>query len=419
MKRNLIILLLATLFPLAEAACQKNSYTLYGKVADHSLDGSYLQIKKYRLRPQESIYIDSVKIENGQFIFGGSTDEPYLMVIANVKGFWSRFVAEPGKIRIAFDPAKDYLRATVSGTRINNDYQKLIIEPSNSYWTVMGPLYEKQKEGLKAGTWTSDDETALDNARPKGNWSETQKKRKDFIDKYIQNADVVQEQLFFSLTNEIDWKRHNQDKKAILGLDDDNKYEYADDNARWLSKLSKTYRKQMDNAVEEYVEMMAEIRERIKNKKLTPPKIREILPESVQEGQRFTDFNGTTADGQPFSLRQAGEENKLVMLDFWASWCMPCLKMMPEMAALHEKYKDKGLLVVGISSDQSEGPWRKAMEKFKMVWPQVRSAEKDRVGEIYGIRTIPYAILIDHNGTIVARNLRGEELANKIAEILK
>lgn len=418
MKKNLVILLPAV-FMLFFTACDKANYTLYGQIADHSLDGSYLQIKKYRLRPQESIYIDSVKVENGQFLFGGSTDAPYLMVIANAKGFWGRFVAEPGKIRIAFDPAKDYLRATVSGTRINNDYQKLIIEPSNGYWTVMGPLYEKRKEGLKAGTWTSDDETALDNACPKDNWSETQKKRKDFIDKYIQNADVVQEQLFLFLTNEIDWKRHSRDKEAILGLDDDNKYEYADDNARWLSKLSKTYRKQMDNAVEEYVEMMAEIRERIKNKKLTPPKIKEILPESVQEGQPFTDFSGTTADGKPFSLKRAVAEHKLVMLDFWASWCLPCLKMMPEVAALHEKYKDKGLLVVGISSDRTEEPWREAMEKFKMVWLQVRSAEKDRAGEIYGIRNIPYTILIDRNGTIAARNLRGEELEAKIAEILE
>ena len=148
MKKNLVILLPAV-FMLFFTACDKANYTLYGQIADHSLDGSYLQIKKYRLRPQESIYIDSVKVENGQFLFGGSTDAPYLMVIANAKGFWGRFVAEPGKIRIAFDPAKDYLRATVSGTRINNDYQKLIIEPSNGYWTVMGPLYEKRKEGLK------------------------------------------------------------------------------------------------------------------------------------------------------------------------------------------------------------------------------------------------------------------------------
>lgn len=418
MKNNLVILLLATLFPLAEAVCQKTGYMLYGKVADHSLDGSYLSVKEYRLFPQESILIDSVQVENSQFVFSGYADKPRLMYVANIEGAWARFIAEPGKIRIAFDPAKDYLQATVSGTRINNDYQKLIIEPYNAYNAVMGPLNKKQREGLKVGTWTSDDETALDNARPKECDLKTDEKRKSFIDKYIRNEHVVQEQLFFSLMHEADRKRLDKYFEGLLE-EDELEYEYADDNACWLSMLSVDMHRQMTDALKEHEEMMARIEAKRKTGKTSLPKIKEILPESVQEGQRFTDFNGTTADGKPFSLEQAVAEHKLVMLDFWASWCMPCLKMMPEVVALHEKYKDRGLLVVGISSDQSEGPWRKAMEKFKMVWPQVRSGEKDRVGEIYGIRTIPYAILIDHNGMIVARNLRGEELAAKVAEILK
>lgn len=418
MKTNLVILLLAIVSPLVNAVCQENNYTLFGKLADHSLDGSYLSVKEYRLFPQESILIDSIQVKNGQFVFSRYADKPRLMYVANNEGAWARFIAEPGKIRIAFDPAKDYLRATVSGTRINNDYQKLIIEPSNSYWTVMGPLYEKRKEGLKAGTWTSDDEIALDNARPKECDLKTDEKQKTFIDKYIRNEHVVQEQLFFSLMHEADRKRFDKDFEGLLE-ESELEYEYADDNARWFSMLSVDMHRQMTDALKEHEEMMARIEAKRKTGETSLPKIKEILPEPVQVGKPFTDFSGTTADGKPFSLEQAVAENKLVMLDFWASWCLPCLKMMPEVAALHEKYKDRGLLVVGISSDRTEGPWRKAMEKFKMVWPQVRSGEKDRVGEIYGIRTIPYAILIDHNGMIVARNLRGEELAAKVAEILK
>lgn len=417
MKRNLI-LFLAILSPLVNAVCQENNYTLYGKVADNSLDRNYLFVKEYRLFPQESILIDSIQVKNGQFVFSGYTDKPCLMYIANAKGFLGRFVAEQGKIQIAFDPAKGYLQATVSGTQINNDYQKMIIEPNNDYWAIMGPLSEKRKEGLKVGTWTSDDETTLDNAHPKECDLKTDEKQKTFIDKYIRNEHVVQEQLFFSLMHEADRKRLDKYFEGLLE-EDELEYEYADDNARWFSMLSVDMHRQMTDALKEHEEMMARIEAKRKTGKTSLPKIKEILPEPVQVGKPFTDFSGTTADGKPFSLEQAVAEHKLVMLDFWASWCLPCLKMMPEMAALHEKYKDKGLLVVGISSDQSEDPWRKAMEKFKMVWPQVRSGEKDRVGEIYGIRTIPYAVLIDHNGTIVARNLRGEELENKIAEILE
>lgn len=419
MNLNLIFLFLALFSPLVNAVCQGNNYTLYGNITDQSLDGSYLRIQEYRLPFLDNEFpIDSVKIENGQFTYFGNADKLRLMYVANIKGAWGRFIAEPDTIRIAFDPAKNYLQATVYGTPINNDYQKLIIEPYNTYNAVIGPLNKKRREGMKAGTWTSDDETAYRNARPKESKLKTKEKRKSFIDKYIRNVDIVQEQLFFSLMQEV---THKKSIKYFEGLLEEGEleYEYADENARWLSMLSETSRKEMNEALAMHAKMMDMNEAKRKSRKTSLPKIKEILPEPVQVGKPFTDFSGTTADGKPFSLEQAVAEHKLVMLDFWASWCMPCLKMMPEMAALHEKYKDKGLLVVGISSDQSEGPWRKAMEKFKMVWPQVRSAEKDRVGEIYGIRTIPYAILIDHNGMIVARNLRGEELENKIAEILE
>lgn len=418
MKKSLLISFLAILSPFVNAVCQENNYTLYGKLADHSMDGSYLSVNECRLFSQESILIDSVKVENGQFVFSGHVDKPCLMYVANAERAWGRFIAEPGEIRISFDPAKDYLRANISGTPINDDYQKLIIEPRNAYRVVMGPLNQKRKAGLKAGTWTSDDETAYYDAQPGESKLRTYEKQKVFIDKYIRNEEVVQEQLFLSLIHEADKKRFDKDFEGLLE-EDELKYKYADENARWLSMLSTDLRRQMIDAVKEHEEMMKQIAAKIKSDKTPRPKIKEVLPESVQEGERFTDFSGTTADGKPFSLKQAVAENKLVMLDFWASWCLPCLKMMPEVAALHEKYKDRGLLVVGISSDTMDAPWRKAMEKFKMVWPQVRSAEKGRVGEIYGIRTIPYAILIDHNGTIVARNLRGEELAAKIAEILE
>lgn len=382
------------------------------------MDGSYLSVKECRLFPQKWLLIDSVKVENCQFVFSGHVDKPCLMCVTNMKGAWGRFIAEPGTIRISFDPAKDYLQADVSGTPINDDYQKLIIEPHNAYRVVMGPLDQKRKAGLKAGTWTSDDETAYYDAQPKKRDLKTDEKQKTFIDRYIQNERVVQELLFFSLMNEANQKRFDKYFEDLLE-EDELKYEYADENARWLSMLSADMHRQITDALKEHAEMMDRIEAKRKSDKTPRLKIKEILPEAVQVGRPFTDFSATTADGKPFSLEQAVAENKLVMLDFWASWCLPCLKMMPEVAALHEKYKDKGLLVVGISSDRTEEPWREAMEKFKMVWPQVRSAEKDRAGEIYGIRNIPYTILIDRNGTIAARNLRGEELEAKIAEILE
>lgn len=282
----------------------------------------------------------------------------------------------------------------------------------------MEPLDEKRRSKMKAGDWTSGDETVYYKTLSKMSQYDRAEKQVEFINKYIHYEDVVQEELFLSLRAEADQKRHDKYFEGLLEPDEC-KYEYADENARWFSLLSTEKRELMKEALLAHEKTMDRIEANRKSNKSQQPKIKEIIPEKVQVGKTFIDFSGTTADGKPFSLNEAVRENKLVMLDFWASWCLPCLKMMPEVASLYENYKDKGLLVVGISSDQSEDAWRKAMERFGMIWPQVRSTKENRIGSIYGIRTIPYAILISSDGTIVARNLRGEELAAKIAEILK
>ncbi len=87
--------------------------------------------------------------------------------------------------------------------------------------------------------------------------------------------------------------------------------------------------------------------------------------------------------------------------------------------ALDEKYKDQGLVVIGITSDTNESAWKKAIERYNMTWLQLISTDKiDRIGMQYNVKTIPYTYLIDANGVIVGRRLRGEELRSKIDELM-
>lgn len=419
MKNYIIFLFSATLLlPLALTA-QEKPFTVHGRVADHSMDGGYLTYYKYILSgPEYAPVYDSVKVVNGTFAFSGQTDNPYLTIIAKDERIWARFIAEPGDIYVTIDPTKEYHRADVSGTSINDDYQKMIVEPYNAYYLIMEPLEKKRKEGMLAGTWTTDDEDAYMQADPGQDSMMIQEMQFAFIDKYIHEPDVVKEMVSGSVFLEANQKRCDMEY-----FGEELPYQYAAENARFLEKLSPDIREEIIASAQYEANFLADLMEKLANGEITAPEmgtIKEVIPEPVQVGKPFTDFSATTSEGKPFSLGETVAASKLVMLDFWASWCIPCMKMMPEVAALNEKYKDKGLTIVGISSDDKEQSWRRAMERAGMVWTQVRSGgDDDRVGDAYGIRTIPYTILIDHNGTIVARALRGQELADKIAELLE
>jgi peroxiredoxin len=112
---------------------------------------------------------------------------------------------------------------------------------------------------------------------------------------------------------------------------------------------------------------------------------------------------------------------KVVLLDFWASWCRPCRMENPHVVQVYNKYKDKGFTVLGVSFDQNKDAWIKAIEKDNLTWTQISDLKGwgNEAGKLYGITSIPQNLLIDKEGKIVAKNLRGPELDAKLEEIIK
>ncbi len=140
--------------------------------------------------------------------------------------------------------------------------------------------------------------------------------------------------------------------------------------------------------------------------------------ERLEVGQPFIEFTLQTKDGEDVTLSEKIAQNKLTLVDFWASWCGPCRHENPVVKAAYEKYHELGFEVVGVSVDQDEAAWLKAVEEDELPWMQVRDSE-DKVSEDYMIYYIPSNFLFDQNGTMIAKGLRGEDLEAKLAEILK
>lgn len=141
--------------------------------------------------------------------------------------------------------------------------------------------------------------------------------------------------------------------------------------------------------------------------------------EKVQVGSVAPDFTLPDVDGNPVSL--SSFRGKYVLVDFWAAWCPDCRKENPNIVAAWEKYKDKNFAVLGVSLDRKRDQWLAAIEKDNLTWTQVSDLKywDSEAAVLYCIRWIPMSFLIDPEGKIVAIGLEGEELHNKLEELLK
>ena len=141
----------------------------------------------------------------------------------------------------------------------------------------------------------------------------------------------------------------------------------------------------------------------------------------VEVGQQFIELELPDKDGNMVKLSDVLAANKYVLLDFWASWCGPCMGEIPYLLADYAEYHPLGFEIYGVSLDRAREPWVKTMEAKGLVWPNVSELLywQDPSAQKYAVRSIPSNFLIASDGTIVARNLRGEALGAKLAELLK
>lgn len=143
--------------------------------------------------------------------------------------------------------------------------------------------------------------------------------------------------------------------------------------------------------------------------------------DELSEGSLAPDFTLNTPEGEPLSMREYVKGKKLVLIDFWASWCGPCREEGKNVKAIYEKYHDKGFDVLGVSLDSDLEKWKKAIADDGIAWGQVSDllGWKTPVMKLYKFQGIPHMVLVDGEGRVVATNLRGEALREKVMEICK
>ena len=145
------------------------------------------------------------------------------------------------------------------------------------------------------------------------------------------------------------------------------------------------------------------------------------IKKATAVGEIAPDFTQNDPNDKPVSLSDF--RGKVVLVDFWASWCGPCRKENPNVVEAYNKFKNKGFTVLGVSLDRptDKDKWLKAIEDDKLTWTHVSDLKywDNEVARQYGIRSIPSSLLIGKDGKILAKNLRGEDLHTELKKLLK
>ncbi|WP_339837382.1 TlpA disulfide reductase family protein [uncultured Maribacter sp.] len=371
MKNSIVILLTGIL--MFSCNTTPEGFTLNGNLRGEIPDGTQVYLKKIGENNQP-MEVDTAVTTNGDFTFTGKSDIPELhyLFVEQLPGY-TAVILENGDIQ--FNAQKDSMGfAEISGT-FQNDAFSDYMEQSREI--------SLQAQSIQKDMQAASGESAM----------ALQDEMKELQEEYK--------------TFELDYVKANPNALiSALVLD-----RAITTKAVTLSEIEGIY----DTMSEEIKNSQPgkKILEGIENLKKS-----EEAGKNSSIGAKAPDFSGPNPDGKEIALKDV--MGKVTLIDFWAGWCRPCRAENPNIVAVYNKYHDKGLNVLGVSLDRTEEAWKKAIAEDGLEWDHISNIAyfDDKIAKLYNVDAIPAAFLLDENGVIVAKNLRGPALEAKVAELL-
>ncbi len=369
MKKTLFILLILALITSCKPKAPAYNITGYFEGATDSTE-FFIQKRV----SGKVVTVDSAIAIAGRFVMkGGSVEYPEMVTLTgkNIRGALS-FYIENSDINIK-GHIDSLFNAVVEGSKTHNEYINLIksLEPLNKKFSE---LYSQYREANQAG----DKEK-----------SETIEKQLDDLQKEMREV-----QISFIRDNPASFVAPAVLRNVNYDLE-------ADEIEALINGLDTTVKK---------VQIIKDLEARV-----------EVM-KKVMVGQKAPDFELNDPDGNPVNLYSKVGKTKLLLIDFWASWCGPCRLENPNVVKIWKEFNKKGFDVFGVSLDRpgEKDKWLQAIKDDQFTWTHVSDLKywDCEAAKLYAVNAIPANFLLDESGIIIARNLRGDDLYNKVSELL-
>ncbi len=319
----------------------------------------------------ETSRLDTLIVNNDKALFSGlAMETPVPAELYSPKDtlhYQAIFFIEPGNIKVDLSQADD---SKVSGTETNDNLQ--------AFNDRLAPIVSSL-EAIQQEVYAND-----------GSWDDIQNSKRKMDDQFRALRKCIKDEINNNINNEL----------GIYVL------------LRYGGLL------EYESIIDFFQKTPAEVLIRPGFRQMTGANRMAEKAANQQIGQKLTDFSLPSIDGDTISAMEIVSRNNITIIDFWASWCGPCMREMPSMRMLYEDYKDHGLQIIGVSLDSDPEDWKSAISKNALTWHHLSDMQgwDGPVVKQFGVVSIPYTIVVDSQGNILATGLRGNELRKLIEE---